>query len=155
MSRSGLLLVCASLLSVCSCHQSTNAALPSEGGFDNPTQSAQKGLEPQGEFEQAIAAVRVRKDPKGSGWFSPKLRDVYTADSDDPTVFCDSGPEFPTGKWVTIFFVYQKGTPDQTACKKAISVFEGEGYWKDGKAVSRDEMLQSIRKQKQQMQQHH
>jgi hypothetical protein len=71
-----------------------------------------------------IDTVKVRKDPKG-GWFGPKLRDVYMQGEDTPVLYCDSGPSFPTGKYVTIFYHETMSKPESSACKAAIAVLEG------------------------------
>lgn len=96
--------------------------------------AARKGETNPGEAYATVDSVKTRSDSKG-GWFSAKLRDVYREGEDTPVVYCDSGPSIPTGKTVTIFYVGAKRKPDNPACRKVLGVVEGEGMWKDGKAL--------------------
>ena len=115
--------------------------------------SSQEGQKPNGKHRAlstemdpdqktgVIDSVKMRKDPKG-GWFGPKLRDVYPEGEDTPVLFCDSGPSFPTGNLVTVFYREVRSTPDSSACKEAVAVVEGKAVWKDGKPVTMVELAQ-------------
>ena len=121
---------------------SNNGTSDTQGNITSTEQHRplKKEIVPESE-SGVIDTVKVRKDPKG-GWFGPSLRDVYPKGEDKPVLFCDSGPSFPTGKLVTIFYREVESKPDSSACKAAVAVIEGEGVWKDGKAVTQAELAQ-------------
>jgi hypothetical protein len=136
-----LLILVAAVLPV-SCRRSSNETSSTQEK-ETPAgkhHGASKREDPQSE-SVIIDNVKVRKDPKG-GWFGPSLRDVYLKGEDTPVLFCDSGPAFPTGKLVTIFYREAESKPDSSACRAAVAVIEGEGVWKDGKAITMDELAQ-------------
>lgn len=89
-----------------------------------------------------IDTVKTRKDPKG-GFFGPSLHDVYPKGEDTPVVFCDSGPEIPTGVRITIFYREVKSTPSSSTCKEAVAVVEGRAEWVDGKPMTKEEILRA------------
>jgi hypothetical protein len=70
---------------------------------------------------------------------------------DTPVLYCDSGPPFPTGKYVTIFYHEVMSRPESSACKAAVAVLDGEATLKDGKPVTLAELAR-IREQEEHFQ---
>lgn len=138
-----LLLLVATALSL-SCSHGTNGALNKDETDKSAGQRDNTIKKHPDSTDVVIDNVKVHKDPKG-GWFGPKLRDVYMHGEDTPVLFCDSGPSFPTGKEVTIFYYEVMSKPDSSACKAAVAVIDGYGgSWYQGKAVTPAERASMI-----------
>jgi hypothetical protein len=129
MKRFTLLLIWALTILLLACRAKTDTA-----------SLADNDLEPDGSDLLVVDTVKTHKDPK-SGWFGPKLRDVYQKGTDTPVLYCDDGPEFPIGKPITVFYVNENSTPEQSPCKKPIGVAEGRAEWINGKAIPEGQII--------------
>jgi len=110
------------------------------GCNSEPSAPAEEGEETPRSAYWKVDTIKTRKDPKG-GFFGPSLRDVYLQGQDTPIVFCDSGPDIPTGVRSTIFYREVNSTPSSSGCKKVVAVIEGPGDWVNGKAVTKEQIL--------------
>jgi hypothetical protein len=122
-------------LSVCGCHQKHSS---SESGDESIPQT-QTARDPSETFNVIVDTVKTEKDPKG-GWFSPKIQNVYFQHSDQPVVFCGSGPSIPTGKEITIFTDHRESLPESVECNEIRQIVEGRGYWYKGRGFTEKEL---------------
>jgi hypothetical protein len=105
-----------------------------------------KGKQP-GSFEKlaSVDSVTHSRDPKG-GLFGPWLTKVFYNELDEPIVFCGWDRRFASGTTLTtVYYDYESGTAEHSACKQSYGVFQGDVLWNNGDPKSRDQLFQEAK----------